>query len=459
MATGKQFGYLPQGPIFGFEITAPENGLKETEIEKESFEGKQILEMDTQKSDSLVLDRFPLGFPGLSERQIFEDENNSEAKEPSAFVVNLTKDSDARKTAKEEKAEAVAKGSNFGEIYSLEKSTVKEQEEQIKNRTGKRNKNLIMKRTEILENSLDMLTKLFPNKKRSVLELVLKRCDDDLIKAIEEIVPKTIDRSDKADSSNLEIIEIPKEYTEKQSKTFEALVKHKIELNRTSKNMLFVHEDQNSAFKPVISKIANFLETPVPESVNYTKFKKSEFSMKHQIDFNKNCFKLDRNTKNGSFNHTLGPPNPHWRSFGPYTEMEPDLLRTNTFGLPFSSGNLGFGGNPMSTALLALGGPGFNFGCALNNFNNFSNNGIAISNGQSLNGFPSLNHFGMLSSLNGQTDAMCSNAFFLQIPATNLNAMKSKEEFQVQRNPEILCGERHAIADELNVGQRNENEA
>lgn len=33
--------------------------------------------------------------------------------------------------------------------------------------------------------SIDMLCKLFPNKKRSVLELVLKRCNHDLLKAIE----------------------------------------------------------------------------------------------------------------------------------------------------------------------------------------------------------------------------------------------------------------------------------
>lgn len=33
--------------------------------------------------------------------------------------------------------------------------------------------------------SIDMLSKLFPNKKRSVLELVLKRCNHDLLKAIE----------------------------------------------------------------------------------------------------------------------------------------------------------------------------------------------------------------------------------------------------------------------------------
>lgn len=33
--------------------------------------------------------------------------------------------------------------------------------------------------------SIDMLAKLFPNKKRAVLELVLKRCNHDLLKAIE----------------------------------------------------------------------------------------------------------------------------------------------------------------------------------------------------------------------------------------------------------------------------------
>lgn len=33
--------------------------------------------------------------------------------------------------------------------------------------------------------SIDMLCKLFPNKKRAVLELVLKRCNHDLLKAIE----------------------------------------------------------------------------------------------------------------------------------------------------------------------------------------------------------------------------------------------------------------------------------
>uniref|UniRef100_A0A182JSP2 DM domain-containing protein n=1 Tax=Anopheles christyi TaxID=43041 RepID=A0A182JSP2_9DIPT len=38
----------------------------------------------------------------------------------------------------------------------------------------------------VSQNALDMLTKLFPHRKRSVLELILKRCDSDLLKAIEQ---------------------------------------------------------------------------------------------------------------------------------------------------------------------------------------------------------------------------------------------------------------------------------
>lgn len=38
----------------------------------------------------------------------------------------------------------------------------------------------------ISQNAIDMLAQLFPHRKRSVLELILKRCDSDLIKAIEQ---------------------------------------------------------------------------------------------------------------------------------------------------------------------------------------------------------------------------------------------------------------------------------
>ncbi|XP_055617509.1 doublesex- and mab-3-related transcription factor dmd-4 isoform X2 [Toxorhynchites rutilus septentrionalis] len=40
--------------------------------------------------------------------------------------------------------------------------------------------------TPVSQNALDMLSQLFPHRKRSVLELILKRCDSDLLKAIEQ---------------------------------------------------------------------------------------------------------------------------------------------------------------------------------------------------------------------------------------------------------------------------------
>lgn len=41
----------------------------------------------------------------------------------------------------------------------------------------------------ISESAIDMLAHLFPHRKRSVLELILRRCDLDLLKAIEQCRP------------------------------------------------------------------------------------------------------------------------------------------------------------------------------------------------------------------------------------------------------------------------------
>lgn len=43
---------------------------------------------------------------------------------------------------------------------------------------------------EVPSTALDILSKLFPEKKKSVLELVLRRCGDDLLKAIEQCNPQ-----------------------------------------------------------------------------------------------------------------------------------------------------------------------------------------------------------------------------------------------------------------------------
>lgn len=40
--------------------------------------------------------------------------------------------------------------------------------------------------TQVSETAIDMLAQLFPHRKRSVLELVLRRCDSDLLRAIEQ---------------------------------------------------------------------------------------------------------------------------------------------------------------------------------------------------------------------------------------------------------------------------------
>lgn len=43
----------------------------------------------------------------------------------------------------------------------------------------------------VSQTALDMLAQLFPHRKRSVLELVLRRCDLDLLRAIEQCSPQT----------------------------------------------------------------------------------------------------------------------------------------------------------------------------------------------------------------------------------------------------------------------------
>uniref|UniRef100_A0A1A9UZZ7 DMA domain-containing protein n=1 Tax=Glossina austeni TaxID=7395 RepID=A0A1A9UZZ7_GLOAU len=47
--------------------------------------------------------------------------------------------------------------------------------------------NPMMMTTKVSQSAIELLTQLFPQRKRNVLELILKRCDLDLIKAIENI--------------------------------------------------------------------------------------------------------------------------------------------------------------------------------------------------------------------------------------------------------------------------------
>ncbi|KAE9523529.1 hypothetical protein AGLY_016081 [Aphis glycines] len=59
--------------------------------------------------------------------------------------------------------------------------------------------------------SLDLLCRLFPEKKRSVLELVLRRCEHDLLKAIEHCVPlcKSLAATPKSRKTSTDKVETP----------------------------------------------------------------------------------------------------------------------------------------------------------------------------------------------------------------------------------------------------------
>lgn len=50
---------------------------------------------------------------------------------------------------------------------------------------------LALAQSTVSQSAVDMLAQLFPHRKRSVLELVLRRCDLDLLRAIEQCSPAT----------------------------------------------------------------------------------------------------------------------------------------------------------------------------------------------------------------------------------------------------------------------------
>lgn len=75
-----------------------------------------------------------------------------------------------------------------GRIFGMQvtspepEKTKKEEEEEEAAAAGEEERR---QEVEVSPASVDMLSKLFPSKKRSVLELVLRRCNHDLLKAIE----------------------------------------------------------------------------------------------------------------------------------------------------------------------------------------------------------------------------------------------------------------------------------
>ncbi|KAI9580692.1 doublesex- and mab-3-related transcription factor A2 [Glossina fuscipes] len=69
--------------------------------------------------------------------------------------------------------------------------------------------NAMMMTTKVPQSAIELLTQLFPQRKRNVLELILKRCDLDLIKAIENIttIKKPFEKSidDQTKEENFEL--------------------------------------------------------------------------------------------------------------------------------------------------------------------------------------------------------------------------------------------------------------
>lgn len=54
---------------------------------------------------------------------------------------------------------------------------------------------LALAQSTVSQSAVDMLAQLFPHRKRSVLELVLRRCDLDLLRAIEQCSPASAQAS------------------------------------------------------------------------------------------------------------------------------------------------------------------------------------------------------------------------------------------------------------------------
>ncbi|XP_066993569.2 doublesex- and mab-3-related transcription factor A2 [Anabrus simplex] len=120
VTTGAEYGYLPQGPIFGMAITAPEEHQKNKV---------------TDDSESVA---------STSATPVASPDPDGATSEPAEQPMRVSP-TPARP---------------------------------------------ITKSPTVTPASLEMLTRLFPQKKRSVLELVLRRCGDDLLKAIEQCVPR-----------------------------------------------------------------------------------------------------------------------------------------------------------------------------------------------------------------------------------------------------------------------------
>uniref|UniRef100_A0A8D9E853 Doublesex- and mab-3-related transcription factor A2 n=1 Tax=Cacopsylla melanoneura TaxID=428564 RepID=A0A8D9E853_9HEMI len=152
VATGTQFGYLPPGPIFGMSITDP----KDDNPEKNESDDK--LDTDNSCPDK------------LNETEDEDQENRHD----------VTDTKEDKYSSSEEEIE-----------YDSQSDSCKDYNQNV-TKYCNNTKNMNVTKLPVhgfSPSSLDLLVRLFPEKKKSVLELVLKRCGDDLLKAIEQCVP------------------------------------------------------------------------------------------------------------------------------------------------------------------------------------------------------------------------------------------------------------------------------
>lgn len=149
VATGNQFGYLPPGPIFGMKITDPQGKMQKTSYQSEE---------KYSQPNNFLLD---------------ELKNSKNAK-----TSNQTNEAETQQQPENEEKE---KATSESAVTPEKTKSVPENETTAESSCPHTN--------EVPSSALEMLSKLFPEKKKSVLELVLRRCGDDLLKAIEQCSP------------------------------------------------------------------------------------------------------------------------------------------------------------------------------------------------------------------------------------------------------------------------------
>lgn len=147
VATGNQFEYLPPGPIFGMKITDPQG----------NFDPAKFL---------FFMTIFQITCHSLADEM---NTNKASRKNKTPIVPGSEPTDD---TDKEESNEPEPQ---------MEEVQIMSENQEVPVGCGPTN--------EIPTTALEMLSKLFPEKKKSVLELVLRRCGDDLLKAIEQCNP------------------------------------------------------------------------------------------------------------------------------------------------------------------------------------------------------------------------------------------------------------------------------